>query len=63
MSKGAWKNDTKKNYHNYDLEFSGLKNNMTNIQAAMGITQLDKIVWLLRKKIYQNYQRFFKIIM
>ena len=63
MSKGAWKRfDTKKNYHNYDLEFSGLKNNMTNIQAAMGITQLDKIdkLWLLRKKIYQNYQRFFK---
>ena len=28
----------------------------------MGITQLDKIdkLWLLRKKIYQNYQRFFK---
>ena len=32
MSKEAWKRfDIKKNYHNYDLEFSGLKNNMTNV--------------------------------
>ena len=36
--KEAWKRfDIKKNYHNYDLEFSGLKNNMTNVQASMGI--------------------------
>jgi dTDP-4-amino-4,6-dideoxygalactose transaminase len=63
MSKEAWKRfDIKKNFHNYDLEFSGLKNNMTNIQASMGIVQLNKIqkLWKLRKKIYQNYQRFFK---
>ena len=63
MSKEAWKRfDIKKNYHNYDLEFSGLKNNMTNVQASMGIVQLNKIhkLWLLRKKIYLNYQKFFK---
>ena len=63
MSKEAWKRfDLKKNYHNYDLEFPGLKNNMTNMQAAMGIVQLNKIhkLWLLRKKIYLDYQGFFK---
>lgn len=63
MSKEAWRRfDVKKNYHNYDLEFSGLKNNMTNIQASMGIVQLKKIekLWRQRKKIYLNYQNFFK---
>jgi dTDP-4-amino-4,6-dideoxygalactose transaminase len=63
MSKDAWKRfDIKKNYHNYDLEFSGLKNNMTNIQAAMGVVQLNKIekLWLRRKKLYHNYYSFFK---
>ena len=63
MSKEAWKRfDIKKNYHNYDLEFSGLKNNMTNMQASMGIVQLKKIekMWNLRKKIYFKYQNFFK---
>ena len=63
MTKEAWKRfDIKKNYHNYDLEFSGLKNNMTNVQASMGIVQLNKIekLWKLRKKIYLNYQNFFK---
>ncbi len=63
MSKEAWKRfDIKKNYHNYDLEFSGLKNNMTNVQASMGIVQLKKIekMWNLRKKIYFKYQNFFK---
>lgn len=63
MSKEAWKRfDIKKNYHNYDLEFPGLKNNMTNVQASMGIVQLNKIekLWTLREKIYLNYQNFFK---
>lgn len=63
MSKEAWKRfDIKKNYHNYDLDFSGLKNNMTNIQASMGIVQLKKIekLWKKRKKIYLNYINFFK---
>ena len=63
MSKEAWSRfDIKKNYHNYDLDFSGLKNNMTNVQASMGIVQLKKIekLWKLRKKIYQRYQKFFE---
>ena len=63
MSKEAWSRfDIKKNYQNYDLEFSGLKNNMTNVQASMGIVQLKKIekLWRQRKKIYLNYQNFFK---
>ena len=63
MSKEAWSRfDIKKNYHNYDLDFSGLKNNMTNVQASMGIVQLKKIekLWKLRKKIYQKYQKFFE---
>lgn len=63
MSKEAWSRfDLKKNYHNYDLDFSGLKNNMTNVQASMGIVQLKKIekLWKLRKKIYQKYQKFFE---
>lgn len=63
MTKEAWRRfDTRKNYHNYDLEFSGLKNNMTNVQASMGIVQLNKIekLWKLRKKLYLNYQNFFQ---
>ena len=63
MSKEAWQRfDVKKNYHNYDLDFSGLKNNMTNVQASMGVVQLKKIekLWKKRQRIYLNYQNFFK---
>ena len=55
MSKEAWQRfDIKKNYHNYDLEFTGFKSNMTNVQASMGNAQLIKInkLWKSRKKIY-----------
>ena len=37
-------------FHNYDLEFPGLKNNMTNIQASMGIVQLNKIIKIIENK-------------
>ena len=63
MSKEAWQRfDIKKNYHNYDLEFTGFKSNMTNVQASMGNAQLIKInkLWKSRKKIYLRYQKFFE---
>ena len=66
MSKEAWSRfDIKKNYHNYDLDFSGLKNNMTNVQASMGIVQLKKIekLWKLRKKFIKGTKNFLKNMM
>ncbi len=63
MSKSAAERYSKK-YQHYDMEFLGWKYNMTNIQAAMLLNQLDKIEERLKKreKICQIYNNAFKNI-
>ncbi len=68
MSKDAWKRylpnavPLGKHYQHYDVKYTGYKYNMTDLQAAMGVCQLDKInkMWKKRKKLYENYFRKLK---
>lgn len=47
---------------NYWHDFAGFNFRMTNLQAAVGVAQLKKINFLLKKriKIFYNYDRLFK---
>jgi dTDP-4-amino-4,6-dideoxygalactose transaminase len=65
MSRDAWKrympqkkNDSKKWKH-YDILDAGLKYNMIDINAAIGLAQLKKvnIMWKERKKIAETYRK------
>jgi len=60
LSKSAAERYTKK-YEHYDLEFLGYKANMTNIDAALLIHQLDRLPDYLvrREEIAQKYNRAF----
>ena len=68
MSKDAWKRylpnavPLGKHYQHYDVKYTGYKYNMIDLQAAMGVCQLDKInkMWKKRKKLYENYFRKLK---
>lgn len=63
MSRDAWKrympDNTPKNlpYQHYDILYTGLKYNMIDLNAALGISQLKKInlMWKKRKKLYDIY--------
>jgi dTDP-4-amino-4,6-dideoxygalactose transaminase len=61
MSKNAADRYSKK-YEHYDMEFLGFKCNMSNIQAALMIHQLDRMSDLLlkRKKIVSIYNESFQ---
>ena len=60
MSKNAAERYSKE-YEHYDMEFLGLKCNMSNIQAALLIHQIDRIEELLalRENIAQKYDKAF----
>ena len=68
MSKDAWKRylpdavpQLRRKKH-YDVKYTGYKYNMTDIQASMGVCQLNRInkMWKKRNKLYQNYLNEFK---
>jgi len=61
MSKNAASRYTKK-YEHYDMEFLGLKCNMSNIQAALMIYQLERMTDLLRlrEQIAKQYNDEFQ---
>ncbi|GIW23395.1 MAG: spore coat protein [Candidatus Sericytochromatia bacterium] len=59
MSKDAWKRYSNEGYKHYDIIYPGFKYNMTDIQASLGICQLEKINNFLKrrneiKKLYDN---------
>jgi dTDP-4-amino-4,6-dideoxygalactose transaminase len=64
LSKDAWKrylpenvNPRKTKFQHYDVTDVGLKYNMIDLNASMGIVQLKKIEkgWKLRKRNYRHY--------
>lgn len=59
MSKGAWKRYSDKGYRHYQVVYPGFKYNMMDIQAALGIHQLNKINTNLerREEIWQHYDK------
>lgn len=63
MSKNAADRYTKK-YEHYDMEFLGWKYNMTNINAAMMIHQIDLLEERLRRRelLCQKYEKAFSEI-
>jgi dTDP-4-amino-4,6-dideoxygalactose transaminase len=51
MSKDAWKRFSDDGYKHYEIESPGYKYNMTDIQAALGIKQLEKIEEYYKKRV------------
>jgi dTDP-4-amino-4,6-dideoxygalactose transaminase len=61
MSKDAWKRFSDDGYKHYYVEECGYKYNMMDIQAAMGIHQLEQVEhnWKKRQHIWQTYNEAF----
>lgn len=59
MSKDAWKRFSDSGYKHYDIVECGYKYNMMDLQAAIGIHQLERVEknWLRRREIWQRYEK------
>lgn len=57
MSKDAWKRFSDEGYKHYQVVDVGFKYNMMDLQAAIGIHQLEKVEenWLRREAIWNRY--------
>lgn len=57
MSKDAWKRFSDEGYKHYQVVEAGFKYNMTDLQAALGIHQMDRVEmnWHRRQEIWQQY--------
>ena len=57
MDKDAWKRFGTDGYKHYEVVEPGFKYNMMDIQAAIGIHQLERIdaYWLIRQSIWNKY--------
>lgn len=64
LSKDAYKRYGSSGFSHYTVDMCGFKNNLTDIQSAMGITQLSRIEnnWVKRQKIWNKYNNEFKKI-
>lgn len=62
ISKDAWKRYSNEGSWYYEVVEAGYKYNMTDIQAALGLSQLKKVEWMWerRKEIAQRYIEAFK---
>lgn len=61
MSKDAWKRFSDEGYKHYQVVECGYKYNMMDLQAAIGIHQLQRIekYWQRRQEIWQRYNEAF----
>ncbi|MCG1024845.1 DegT/DnrJ/EryC1/StrS family aminotransferase [Dehalobacter sp.] len=61
MSRNAWNRFSERGSWYYEIEYPGYKYNMTDIQAAMGMTQLAKLesMQARREVIWQRYNEAF----
>jgi len=64
ISKDAWKRYSKEGSWYYDVPSAGYKNNLTDIQAAIGIEQMKKLDSFITKREYiaTRYSKAFKKI-
>lgn len=62
MSKDAWKRFDKSGSWDYDIEMPGFKYNMTDVQAAIGTHQLDKLerFHARRREVVELYRQAFE---
>lgn len=61
MSKDAWKRFSDSGYKHYQVVEVGFKYNMMDLQAAIGIHQLQRVApyWQRREQIWQRYNQAF----
>lgn len=61
LSADAWKRFSDSGYKHYLVEEAGFKCNMTDLQAAIGLKQLEKVepYWLRRQAVWQRYDAAF----
>lgn len=61
MSKDAWKRFSDEGYKHYQVVDCGFKYNMMDLQAAIGIHQLQRVerYWQRRQEIWQHYNQEF----
>ena len=61
MSKDAWKRFGDEGYKHYQVVECGFKYNMMDLQAAIGIHQLERVElnWCKRQEIWQRYNEAF----
>lgn len=64
MSKNAWNRYSDKGTWYYEVEYPGFKYNMTDMQAALGLVQLDKLgkMQKRREEIAQKYNEAFSTV-
>lgn len=61
MSRDAWKRFSDEGYRHYQVVECGFKYNMMDLQAAIGIHQLQRVepYWHRRREIWQRYNQAF----
>jgi dTDP-4-amino-4,6-dideoxygalactose transaminase len=61
MSKDAWSRFGDQGYKHYEVVEVGFKYNMMDLQAAIGLKQLEKVdrYWVRRQEIWNRYQEAF----
>ncbi len=61
LSRGAWKRFSDSGYNHYQAVLPGYKYNMMDLQAAIGIHQLERVAgnWQRRNEIWQKYNESF----
>ena len=64
LSKDAWQRYSDDGYKHYEVVYPGFKYNMMDLQAALGIHQLERIekAWSRRDEIWQRYLNAFKAL-
>lgn len=64
MTKDAWTRYSDEGYRHYQVISTGFKNNMTDIQAALGLRQLACVEprWQRRKVIWERYNEAFQTL-
>lgn len=62
MSRDAWHRFSDSGYKHYQVVEAGFKYNMMDLQAAIGIHQLQRVEqsWLRRREIWEQYQAAFR---
>ena len=50
MSRGAWKRHQGGGSWKYDIVRAGYKDNMSDLQAALGVVQLHRLTWMNRRR-------------
>jgi dTDP-4-amino-4,6-dideoxygalactose transaminase len=61
MSRDAWKRFSDAGYRHYAVIEAGFKYNLTDMQAAIGLAQFDKLdaMWANREKVWRRYDAAF----